>query len=242
MKKSNKILLVFFSLVLAVVACNLPAGLEGGEPTPLTVPELLPLETQLAPPPADTGSPEQAVDCNSPIEPGVWTGQVQLASSATRMGFRVVEQQSVLPISLQVACDGSVNGAAARSGGANLNVPLTLNGACTESADYQISGSAQDTADGPVLDLNLSTSQGALKCSIDSRIASVPSGDHSANLAGQQQNVRLLATEVDANRVRGNDWPDRLYQDQLPGLETMIIEAGLSYERSSSWLLQRQQD
>jgi hypothetical protein len=235
----NQIPTVLLVLALAATACSLP-GLQSFQntPTPLPAPDLPPVEETAEPPQVEVLPTETLAECTSPIEPGVWSGQVQLVSSVSRMGLRVLEQQSVMPLTLQVGCDGSVNGAAARSGEANINVPLALNGVCTESVNYEVTGQVVETSNGPRLDLDFSARQGRLSCNMDSRISAVPSGEQSANLNGYQQQVQAAPSTVSEDRIGGQNWPDRLYQDQLPGLESLIVEAGLNLERSSTWQLE----
>jgi hypothetical protein len=136
MQTKREFFAVLLVLLVAAVACNLP-GRSQTTPVPPVV--------EAPPLPESTQPPVPQENCISPLEPGIWAGAVSLASSASRMGFQVIEQQAALPLNLLVNCDGTVSGTAARSGQATINVPLAVNGTCTDSVQYEVRG----TASGP---------------------------------------------------------------------------------------------
>lgn len=235
-------LAVLASLALAAGACSLRIhfrSLENATPTPEATP-LQPSPTPAEAAEAATPTSEAEVECASPVEPGLWTGPVELASTASGMGFRIIDQQAAMQLLLEVACDGSITGVASRSGNASINVPLSVDGACTDVAEYDVTGAASGDPAHPTLDLELSTRQGALSCDVNSRLSSVPSGEQSTDLAGQTLPVQVTAASASPGSLEGNDWPDRLYQDQMADIDSLIEDADLTVERTSSWRLTRQ--
>jgi hypothetical protein len=228
MKLNKAFLVSILILVLAAAACNLPAR-DRAEITP-------------PPAPAAEGEPPVAENCASPVPPGIWTGSAQLASSASRMGLTVIEQEAALPLNLLVECDGAVSGSASRSGQASISVPLALNGACTDSVQYDVRGSISGTEQNLVLDLVLTAREGGMACDVNSRISSIPSGPQQVNVAGQEEQLRLSGISPRADRIEGRDWPDRFYRVQLPNLDELIVEYELDVEEQGAWSLNWQSE
>lgn len=232
MDRTNKLLMIFLALAFAALACNLP-----GRSQTQNIPEPPPVE---APPLAEPVPPVAAENCVSPMEPGIWAGSVNLTSTASRMGFQVLEQRAVLPMNLLINCDGTISGTAARSGQASINVPLTVNGVCTDSVQYDVRGLVGGEPQNPTLNLSLTAREGSMSCDINSRVQSIPGGEQQANLAGQEEDVQITAAAASVNRVEGADWPDRFYQEQLPDLDRLMVEYELDVESGATWALERQ--
>jgi hypothetical protein len=171
---------------------------------------------------------------------GVWNGSVLMNSIASSSGFRIINQESELILSLQVGCDGSVVGTGSRTGQATISVPLTVNGVCTDTAEYDVSGNVSGNRAQPTFDLNFITRQGVLVCDVESRTESVPSGEQTTDLSGQIIRSRVTASSAGPDVVEGDDWPDRVYQDNMPQLDELIEDAGLQVESAAAWRLERQ--
>jgi hypothetical protein len=226
MNRKQSFTAILLALSLAVAACNLPARSQTQvTPVPPPVVEGGPL------PPAETEN------CPSPVAPGIWTGSVQLASSASRMGITVLQQQAALPLNLRIECDGTISGSASRTGQATLNVPLAVDGLCTDSVQYDVRGDAAGSAQNPVLNLYFTAREGALNCDVNSRIGAVPTGEQHVNVAGQEEQVQVTADAVGANFLQGQSWPDHFYREQLPDMDRIINEYELEVESSAGWSL-----
>jgi hypothetical protein len=209
--------------------------------TPLPPPQPTPTPTQ-APEPTPEPTPTVVIveDCTSPVEPGNWAGSVLLSSTATGMGFRVVQQSAALPLILEVHCDGSITGTATRTGEAEINVPFMLNGECTDLVDYDVVGRALGRVDRPTLELEMIPTQGTMACQMSSRVSSVPSGNQIVDITGRRSGVTVTADEASEDHLAGSRWPDRLYQETLPELDAFIEDAGLTVQNESAWRLERQ--
>lgn len=211
-------------------------------PAPTGTPFPTPTPAAATPTPVPEPTPTVVVieECTSPVEPGTWAGSVLLSSTATGMGFRVVEQSATIPLVLEVECDGSITGTASRTGEAAINVPLTLNGACTDQVDYNVFGRALGRPERPTLELEMAPTQGTIACEMSSRVSSVPSGNQVIDVSGRRIGVTTTANEASEDRLSGNYWPDRLYQDTLTELDDFVSDAGLTVRNEAAWLLERQ--
>jgi hypothetical protein len=79
-----------------------------------------------------------------------------------------------------------------------------------------------------------------MSCDVNSRIASIPSGENKVNVTGQEEAVQVTAAAAGDNRVEGANWPDRFYQEQLPDMDRLIVEYELEVQTSGAWYLERQ--
>jgi hypothetical protein len=216
--------------------------------SPTATPTLpAPTNTPLPPPqPTPTPAPEPTPtvviveECTSPVEPGNWVGSVLLSSTATGMGFRVVQQSAALPLILEVHCNGSITGTATRTGEAEINVPFMLNGDCTDLVEYDVVGRAVGRETRPTLELEMIPTQGTIACQLSSRVSSVPSGNQIVDITGRRTGVTVTADEASENHLAGSRWPDRLYQETLTELDDFIEDAGLTVRNEAAWRLERQ--
>jgi hypothetical protein len=241
------LLSVLLAMPLLLGACVGDAGLiifSFGTPQSVEV-EISPTATATltptsTPTPTATPTPVPTV-CASPMEPGVWRGSALSNTVAGRSGFQVIDQDAVIDMALRISCDGSIIGNALRTGEANINVPLSVNGVCTDNADYEITGRVTGSPAQPTLDLTFKTRSGSLDCDVNSRLESVPSGEQSTDLTGQIIRVQVQAEAASNNHVEGSQWPDRLYQENMPQLDELIEEADLNVESASAWRFDRQE-
>ncbi len=220
-------------MALSTAACNYPGFAdEPSQPAPNNLPALPP-ESTIAPLPVDPG------DCVSALTPGRWLGSATINTVASSMGFRVINQNVTIPLQLQIDCDGSVTGTAVREGTGDIRVPFALEGACTESANYEIEGVVLPAGNNgaPVLSLTFNTLQGALSCNLDSRLSSIPSGEQHIDLTGTSFDIDLIPDSAGPHRISGSHWPDTLYQDQFSDLEKMMEESNVDTTTTSSWEL-----
>lgn len=251
MKRTLLIISAVLIVSLITSACSLqiievfvsPTATPPPAPTGTPFPTPTPRATSTqAPEPTLRPSPTVVVieECTSPVEPGLWAGSVLLSSTATGMGFRVVEQSATLPLVLEVHCNGSITGTASRTGEAAINVPLAVNGACTDQVEYDVVGRAVGRPERPTLELEMTPTQGTIACQMTSRVSSVPSGDQVIDITGRRTGVAVTASEASENHLAGERWPDRLYQDTLTELEDFIQDAGLTVRNEAAWRLERQ--
>jgi hypothetical protein len=231
----RKLLIAILVIILAIIAsaCNYPGfGDETPQPTLNSLPAQPPDPTEIA-------LPVEPNDCESALTPGRWIGSASIDTVASSMGFRVINQNSSIPLQLQIECDGSVTGTALREGAGEIRVPFALDGACTESASYEVRGIVLPAGNSgaPVLSLNFNTLQGGLSCNLNSRISGIPSGEQNHDLTGSSFDINLVPDSVSPHRVSGRDWPDTLYHDQFGEMEEMMDESNVETTTTSSWEL-----
>lgn len=229
---SNKTYLVSILLLLAILAgaCNYP-----GYSRP-TATSTLPSTTE-----PDQGLIQVDPDCTSALIPGRWTGSVAIDTSASSMGFRVIDQTASISLILDVTCAGEITGSASRQGSGEINVPFMLNGTCTENAQYQVSGILlSENPSTPILRLTFSTLEGALHCDLNSNISSIPSGEQSKDLAGASFTVDMLPDSMALTQISGNQWPDTFYQDLFSGTQDVIEDYDIVTQTTATWSLSYQ--
>jgi hypothetical protein len=232
MRKFRLPVLVMIITVITV-ACNFPGySDETSEPATTSLPALPPGPTPIP-------LPEEPVECESALTPGRWAGSASINTVASTMGFRVIEQIVSIPLQLQIDCDGTVTGTAVREGSGEIRVPFALEGACTESARYEVGGVVlpAGSTGTPVLSLTFNTLEGTLSCNLESRLSSIPSGEQHRDLAGSISDIDLVPDTATPDRISGNYWPDTLYQDQFGDREEMLEESNVETTTTSSWEL-----
>jgi hypothetical protein len=226
---SNKTYLVSILLLLAILAgaCNYP-----GYSRP-TVTSTLPSTIE-----PDQGLIQVDPDCTSALIPGRWTGSVAIDTTASSMGFRVIDQTASISLILDVTCAGEITGSASRQGSGEINVPFMLNGTCTENAQYQVSGLVlSEDPSPPILRLIFSTLEGALSCNLESNISSFPSGEQSKDLVGTSFTVDMVPDSIALTQISGNQWPDTFYQDLFSGTQNGIEEYDVVTKTMATWSL-----
>jgi hypothetical protein len=186
-----------------------------------------------------TPTPTQVI-CRSPLETGPWNGEVELRSTASRSGLQIIRQQAVIELDLEIGCQGQITGTAIRTGEAFISVPILVNGTCQEEVQYNVLGNVFGTEEQPELEMRFTAKEGQISCDVSSRTAQIPSGKDATDLRGYSFLVQIFPDLITEDRLEGDDWPDRLYQDQLPTLEELIEDANLAVVESSSWYLERQ--
>jgi hypothetical protein len=103
-----------------------------------------------------------------------------------------------------------------------------------------VSGFVSGSRTQPVFELNFLTRSGELVCDVDSRTESVPAGEQIVDLSGQIIRNRVTASAAGPNFVEGEEWTDRLYQDNMPQLDELIEDASLNVQSVEAWKLERQ--
>jgi hypothetical protein len=192
----------------------------------------------------DSGQDQTPVnpDCASGLVPGRWVGSVSSSTTASSVGFRVVNQIASMPLQLEITCSGDITGSASREGSGEIRVPFMLDGTCTENAKYQVSGSVlSDNPSSPILRLTFNTLEGRLSCNLDSSISSIPSGEQSKDLAEASFTVDLVPDSFGSAQISGSQWPDSFYQDQLSGMQEVMDEYDIVTQTTASWVLNLQQ-
>jgi hypothetical protein len=243
------IIIILLAIGILVTGCSmrLILSMQEGErisatetPTPTETATPTPVHPTATATPTATPEPTSTptpVPCTSSLEPGGWTGEVHLLSTGSRSGFQVISQESVIALELDIECYGSVTGTASRTGTANITVPLTVNGVCIDEAFYDVSGVVSGTAEEPELYLEMTVREGTINCEVNSRTRQIPGGEQEYDLEGYTQLVQVFPTSVEPNRVEGTNWQDYLYQDKVPGLESMMVENSVRLDQQSAWML-----
>jgi hypothetical protein len=225
------LLIAFLLLAILVGACNYP----GYSRTPLQL-----SATSSPTAPLDPALEQIGVDpdCTSALIPGDWVGSVSSNTKASAMGFQVINQIAFIDLQLEISCTGNITGSARREGSGDIRVPFMLDGTCAENARYQVSGSVlSDDLGSPFLRLTFTTLEGALSCNLDSSISSIPSGEHSKDLAGTSFSVDMVPEVHSLTQISGSQWSDTLYQDQFSDTQEVMDEYDIVTKTTASWVL-----
>jgi hypothetical protein len=231
MSKNNYLLTVLLLLAFMAVACNYPGYSRAPAQSPVS---------SLSPYPFDSGSnPIQLnPDCASGLIPGEWTGSVSSSTTASSMGFRVINQTASISLKFDITCAGDITGSASREGSGEIRVPFMLDGTCSENVTYQVNGVIlSESPAQTILRLTFNAVEGRLSCNLNSSISSIPGGEQIKDLAGSNFTVDLIPDSLNSMQISGSQWPDTLYQDQFGGTPEAMDDYDITTQTNSSWVL-----
>lgn len=231
MSKNNYLLTVLLLLAFLAGACNYPGYSSAPVQRPVG---------SITPSPDESGSnPIQLnPDCASGLIPGEWTGSVSSSTTASSMGFRVINQSASISLKLDVNCAGDITGSASREGSGEIRVPFMLDGTCIEDATYQVSGVIlSENPTQTILRLTFNTVEGRLSCNLNSSVSTIPGGEQVKDLAGSSFTVDLIPESLNSMQISGSQWPDTIYHDQFAGTQDGMDEYDITTQTVSSWVL-----
>jgi hypothetical protein len=231
MSKNNYLLTVLLLLAFMAVACNYPGYSRAPAQSPVG---------SLSPSPFDSGSDPIQLnpDCASGLIPGEWIGSVSSSTTASSMGFRVINQTASISLKFDITCAGDITGSASREGSGEIRVPFMLDGTCSENATYQVSGVIlSENPTQTILRLTFNTVEGRLSCNLNSSVSSIPGGEQVKDLAGSSFTVDLIPESLNSMQISGSQWSDTLYQDQFGGTPEVMDDYDITTQTNSSWVL-----
>jgi hypothetical protein len=234
MSKQPILLTVVLLLALLAGACNFPGSSNRAAQTQIS---------SVSPSPLGSDSEQISLDpdCTSALIPGRWIGNVSTSTTASSMGFRIINQTASIALDFDISCAGEVTGSASRDGSGEIRVPFTLDGTCTEYAQYRVNGVIlSENPSSPVLRLTFDTVEGRLSCNLNSSISSIPSGEQAKDLAGSSFTVDMVPDSLDLTQISGSQWPDMLYQDQFDGAHEPMDDYDITTKTTASWVLSYQ--
>lgn len=231
---SRKIyLMIVISLVAGVAtACNYPGFSNStGQPT----------ATSILPASLDPSQVFIDPDCSWPLAAGDWSGSLASQTTASALGLRVIDQTARISLQVQISCGGDVQGSATRTGKSEIRVPFTLEGSCTESVQYLVSGfGLSEQGESPNLQLTFTAQQGSLTCNLDSDQTSIPGGEQTTDLSGSTFTLVLIPDISTATWISGSQWSDTFYQDQFPSIQQVMDEYDIVPQTTAKWELKFQ--
>ncbi|MEA4910400.1 MAG: hypothetical protein VB089_22455 [Anaerolineaceae bacterium] len=269
-KLQRGILATGLSLSFLLAACSPFAN------PPLTPPAALPAPTQsgsldIPPVPLSTVAlPPPPENCASPVPAGHYLGAAILSGSGGWRNTRVrdshgdiiavpdadvLTQQGRADLDITIACDGSVNGTAHSVTSAHIDYNTTgqaiLSASCTSDSRNSLSGSVTLGAGGqPQFNLQVTVTQGEVRCSWTSAVPEFPSGSNTDTLAGKSFPAVVSIDSFSQSELRGAQWTEDNLQPVLEQYVTLvenlarqspeIASLDIALNLQSPWLLTRQ--
>lgn len=262
-KNKRRWLAVLAVLTLALAACSpqkKTPELPTVEPPPLSaIPEVA--NTPVSP------------ECNPPLPAGTWTGSAMIAAEGFLQNAhyqmpnggminvpdaRILTQQGQSQLALNVACDGSVSGAANIAAIAQVEYSLAglfslIQGQCTAQAESELSGRVEAATDGsgqPRFILTGKVTQGSNQCAWTSGVPGVEDGSFTDDLAGLTVNFQVPVELVGPDEIGGTQWVGSDLQTLVDKYAALLKETArtsgqnvnfdFKVNYNAPWQLQRQ--